>query len=211
MSAPPPAVVLIPVKAFGAAKVRLSEALDPPTRAALARSMATHVVAASAPLPVHIVCEDGAVAAWAESVGASVEWTPGLGLNGAVAEAVRRLAERGTSRAVIAHGDLPFASGLPELADAETDEVVLVPDRRSVGTNVLSVPTGVGFEFAYGTDSFVLHRTECERLGLTLSVIRIEQLGWDIDEPGDLEVPAHLGSLGLGGPTVGAVEPGAST
>jgi len=56
--------VLIPVKAFGAAKGRLAEVLDGQARADLARSMATIVVAAAAPLPVTVVCDDDDVDAW---------------------------------------------------------------------------------------------------------------------------------------------------
>ena len=53
-----PAAVVIPVKAFAAAKVRLASALTPPERAALARSMAEQVVAAAGTLPVTVVCAD---------------------------------------------------------------------------------------------------------------------------------------------------------
>lgn len=193
MDSPSPAEVLIPVKAFTRAKLRLSTVLDPALRAELARTMADHVVAAAAPLPVVVVCEDDAVAEWARSVGARVEWTPRLGLNGAVQEAVRRCAAHGTRRAVVCHADLPFARGLAALADADDDEVVLVADRRGQGTNVASVPTGAGFEFAYGVGSFPRHLAEAERLGLRVRVLDSEHLGWDVDEPDDLQIPSRLG------------------
>ena len=50
--------VLIPIKAFHAAKQRLSPDLDPSQRADLARWMAAEVIAAAAPLPVVVVCDD---------------------------------------------------------------------------------------------------------------------------------------------------------
>ena len=59
--------VLVPVKDFRQAKVRLAGALAPWERAALARSMASNVVAAADSLPVFVVCDDGEVAAWAEA------------------------------------------------------------------------------------------------------------------------------------------------
>ena len=62
--------VLIPVKAFGAAKGRLAEVLDGLARADLARRMAETVVTAAAPLPVTVVCDDDDVDAWARSQGA---------------------------------------------------------------------------------------------------------------------------------------------
>lgn len=196
---PPPVVVLIPVKAFTAAKTRLAGSLDPEQRARLARSMATAVVRAAAPLPVTIVCDDDDVADWARAMGASVEMTPGVGLNGAVTEAVERLRARGVRRAVVAHGDLPFAKGFDHFADdPHGDEVVVVPDRRRSGTNVLSVPTDRGFGFSYGTDSLELHLAEAARLGLPVRVLTLDDLGWDIDEPDDLLVPEHLGTLDTG-------------
>jgi 2-phospho-L-lactate/phosphoenolpyruvate guanylyltransferase len=198
---PADAVVVVPVKAFGLAKGRLSEVLDGDARAALARAMATRVVAAAAPLGVTVVCDDDAVADWARAAGAAVVWTPGLGLNGAVTTAVQRLAGAGVARAVVAHADLPFAADLAALADAGADEVLLVPDRRRDGTNVLSVPTSSGFVFSYGAGSFDQHRAECSRLGLRARVVDAEHLGWDVDEPADLDVPAHLGVLPGGSDT----------
>ena len=50
--------MLVPVKAFAEAKARLAPALDAGQRERLARAMAEHVVAAAAPLPVSVVCDD---------------------------------------------------------------------------------------------------------------------------------------------------------
>ena len=72
--------VLVPVKAFDRAKVRLAPALAPRERERLARVMAEHVLAAAAPLPVAVVCDDADVAAWARAKDARVVWSPGAGL-----------------------------------------------------------------------------------------------------------------------------------
>jgi 2-phospho-L-lactate guanylyltransferase len=178
------AAVLVPVKAFDQAKARLAGVLDEPARAALARSMATAVVRAAGPLPVTVACDDEAVAVWAEELGASVAWTPGLGLNGAVAAGVDALAALGADRVIVAHADLPHATDLTPLAAG--DGVVAVPDRHEDGTNVLVVPAAVGFTFAYGPGSFARHRGEAARLGLAFSVLRPPELTWDVDVPADL-------------------------
>lgn len=198
MLPPPSARVVIPVKAFSQAKNRLAGALDPEQRADLARSMADQVVTAAAPLPVTVVCEDDDVAAWARSRGADVAWTPGMDLSAAVDETMRRLAAEGVERVVVAHGDLPFASDLDLLATVDPDVVVLVPDRHDLGTNVISVPTSTDFTFSYGPGSLDRHRAEVERLGLVLRIVHSEHLGWDVDEPADLETPDHLGTLRAG-------------
>ncbi len=186
---PVPAVV-VPVKAFDRAKVRLADELDPRARARLAREMATTVVRAAAPLDVLVVCDAEDVREWASSVGADVCWTPGLGLNGAVEAGVAELARRGVATAVVAHADLPLATSLAWVA--ATPGVTLVPDRRLDGTNVIAVPTGAGFRFAYGAGSFAAHRAEATGLGLQVRIVRDDRLGWDVDVPGDLALPAHL-------------------
>ncbi len=82
--------VLIPVKAFHSAKARLSPTVTAADRATLARWMAGRVIDAVRPLPTFVACDDDAVAQWAESLGATVLWGPGLGLNGAVDAGSRR-------------------------------------------------------------------------------------------------------------------------
>ena len=140
---------------------------------------------AAAPLPVSVVCDDEAVASWARAAGAAVIWRPRRGLNPAVQDAVATLHDDGFSRVVIAHADLPLARDLSWLAGGTG--VTIVPDRREQGTNVLSVPTGRDFTFAYGVGSLARHRAEAARLGLAVDVVRDELLGWDVDLPDDLE------------------------
>ena len=99
-----PAAVLIPVKAFAQAKLRLAGALSPERRAALARTMAERVIASAGALPVAVVCDDREVATWARSCGALVIWEPGRGLNGAVHEGVRVLRDAGVGMVAVAAG-----------------------------------------------------------------------------------------------------------
>ncbi len=115
---------------------------------------------------------------------------PGLGLNGAVEAGVAHLGRRGVGTAIVAHADLPLAVDLAWLA--VDGGVTLVPDRHGDGTNVACVPTAAGFRFAYGAGSFVRHRAEAARLGLTVRLVADERLGWDVDVPADLGLPDHL-------------------
>jgi 2-phospho-L-lactate guanylyltransferase len=182
--------VLVPVKAFAAAKVRLAPALGANERAALARSMAAQVVAAAGRLPVLVVCDDDEVSAWARTVGARVLWSPGRGLNGAVTDGVAALAGDGAAGVIVAHADLPLADDLARVAGPDpTSEVVLVPDRHDDGTNVMCVPATAGFGFAYGPGSFGRHQQEAARLGIDCRVVRDGRLGWDVDVPDDLVFP----------------------
>ncbi|MGH9297199.1 MAG: 2-phospho-L-lactate guanylyltransferase [Acidimicrobiales bacterium] len=176
--------VLVPVKAFHHAKLRLVKVLPPAERAALARELATGVIEAAAPLPVSVVCDDHEVAAFAETLGAQVIWTPGLGLSGAVSAGVSRLAESGVDLVVVAHSDLPQPRHVREIGTAGT--VTLVPDRRRDGTNVIALDPSAGFTFSYGPGSFRRHRLEAARRGATVVVLEDDELAADIDVPDDL-------------------------
>ncbi len=176
--------VLIPVKAFREAKVRLAPAMSAPERAALAQKMATRVVASAAGLPVAVVCDDPGVATWARELGALVIWEPGRGLNGAVQEGVARLSAAGASLVIVAASDLPLATDLRWVT--RFPGVTIVPDRRGDGTNVIAIPTTAGFVFSYGPGSFARHLDEAGRLGLPVRVVRSSLLGWDVDVPDDL-------------------------
>ncbi|HZD64936.1 MAG TPA: 2-phospho-L-lactate guanylyltransferase [Acidimicrobiales bacterium] len=208
-------VVLVPVKAFHHAKVRLTPALAPAARAALARAMAERVVAAAAPLSTAVVCDDPAVATWAGELGALVIWEPGKGLNRAVEAGVGLLAAAGVTRVTVAHADLPLATSLarvttvdPALASAESppagERVVLVPDWRLDGTNVASLPTPTAFRFAYGPGSFRRHWVAATRLGLAVEVVRETGLARDVDVPADLAALGEDTRCALG---AGDVEP----
>jgi 2-phospho-L-lactate guanylyltransferase len=179
-----PVAVLVPVKTFSEAKLRLAPALDPAHRAELARAMATQVVTSAAPLPTAVVCDDAEVAEWARDLGALVVWEPERGLNRAVEAGVARLAAGGARRVVVAHADLPRARHLAWVA--RFAGVTLVPDHHDNGTNVICVPGHAGFTFSYGPGSFARHGAEAHRLGLPLRVVREPSLSHDVDLPADL-------------------------
>ena len=184
--------LLVPVKSFRTAKLRLAAVLNASERAELARSLAAGVLAAAGSLERHVVCDNEEVAEWARSLGVNVIWTPGLGLSGAVESGVATLADKGVSLAVVAHADLPNAGALEGLG--APSRVTLVPDLRADGTNVAVVPASAGFRFSYGPGSFVRHRAEAARLGLACDVVHDARLAADVDLPSDL---AHVGSAQL--------------
>lgn len=178
----------MPVKAFAHAKMRLAPVLAPAERAALARKMAEHVLIAARPLPVFVVCDDMEVSLWARTLGARAMLEPGLGLNGAVSAAFNQLGHEGYKQVVVAHADLPLATDLASLAEVEG--ITLVPDRHREGTNVISLPTGCSFHFAYGPGSFNRHQEQARRSGLPWRVIYDPGLAWDVDFPADMTAVA---------------------
>ena len=181
------AVVLVPVKAFTAAKARLSAMLADTDRERLARWMSARVLAAAGELPTYVACDDEQVAEWAAEHGASILWHPGVGLNAAVNNSVTDLRNAGVTDVIVAHGDLPRAHDLAALTQPGT--LTLVPDRRGDGTNVVALPTDMGFQFAYGPGSFRRHLGAAIAAGLSVRVRRDPLLALDIDTPSDLAHP----------------------
>ena len=181
------AAVLVPVKSFHAAKRRLADWLAPQDRERLARWMAERVLAAAAPLPVFVACDDDGVAEWAEARGAYVSWGPGLGLNGAIDHGIDTMSGKGIDHVVVAHGDLPLATALAGLA--VPGHVLIVPDRRRDGTNVLSRPTNVAIRAEYGAASFTRHLASAIGSGAPVSVRRDSRLAIDVDTIADCRHP----------------------
>jgi len=187
------AAVLIPVKDFRQAKARLAGVLSTDDRIRLAHWTADRVIAAAAPLPVFVACDDEDVAHWAERAGATVLWRPGMGLNAAVEDGISTLAGAGIDNVVVAHSDLPIPSPLADVVLA--GGAVLVPDMKRDGTNVVAVPTNSGFRPAYGLGSFKRHLAHVLTLGLRVRVLRDPRLALDIDTPEDLAHPLVARSL----------------
>ena len=179
--------MLVPVKAFGAAKARLAGALSGRERAGLARWMATEVLEAVRPVPTFVACDDDEVAAWAEAAGAAVLWGPGLGLNGAVDHGVATIRGKGFDHVIISHGDLPLPWALRSLV--RPGGVVIVPDRRRDGTNVLARPTALALPAAYGAGSFRRHLQSALDAGCSVTVRADPELSIDLDTISDLTHP----------------------
>ena len=178
--------VVLPIRSFVLGKARLAADLDDIARAELGRRLADRVADAADPYPVVVVTSAPEVRAWAAARQLSVLDDPGS-LDGAARRGQQHFAATGVGRVVVAHADLPRARSLVGLArDASQPVVALVPCHRDDGTNVLAVPAGVAFGFAYGPGSFRRHVAETRRLGLGVRVVRDPDLAFDVDVPEDL-------------------------
>lgn len=149
--------------------------------------MATRVLDAVRPLPSFVACDDDEVADWADSCGATVLWSPGLGLNGAVDEGVATIAGKGFDDVVVTHGDLPLPDALVDVP--RPGSIVLVPDRRRDGTNVLARPCAVHMSASYGGGSFARHLDQALGTGVTVTVRIDARLSLDLDTVSDLHHP----------------------
>lgn len=176
--------ILVPVKSFREAKHRLAAALGDVSRIALAKTLSAIVIGARGSSPVFVACDDSEVADWAIERGATVLWTPGLGLSGAVGAGFRHLGIAGFSRVTVAHADLPFVTDLEHFgADGE---ITIAPDHRLDGTNVISVPTATPFTFSYGPGSYHRHQARANELEIRCRTVFDWRLASDVDLPSDL-------------------------
>lgn len=178
-------VVVIPIKHFDVAKERLRLGhVTEVTR--LARTLAEGVVKAASPRPTVVVSESEDVLRFAEELGAEVLLSNVSGLNESVQWSYEVLTPR-FARLIVVHGDLRFPQGLRDF-DPEPG-ITVVADHHGQGTNVIVVPTGLDFHFAYGPGSLQRHIEEAERLNVAYRVLRDSPWRFDVDEASDLEDP----------------------
>ena len=195
-------VTLIPAKSFGRAKSRLSDCLDAPGRAMLARSMLEHVLGVLhdhrlADIVVATDCDS--VAGVAREFGARIAFDsgpdrrkmdhPGADHLGAIINRSLESFAGSAERALVLMADLPELSAediRALLHAAEAADVVLAPDLRGRSTNALLTPLP-HLPTRFGqADSLRLHARDAEGAGLRISLCERRGLGLDVDEPEDL-------------------------
>ncbi|HEV3268196.1 MAG TPA: hypothetical protein VGZ68_07325 [Acidimicrobiales bacterium] len=174
--------IVVPLKRFDRAKERLRRDADLDV-ATIAEDLARGVLASSRPRSVVVVSEDPEVTRFALSLGAEVWTSSATTLNDAVQGAYDGLAVR-FDQLIIVHGDLRFPEGLGTFETSHG--LTFFADHHGSGTNVMVIPTGLEFHFAYGTDSLRRHVNEAERLHVPYRVVTTSQWRFDVDEPGDL-------------------------
>lgn len=198
--------LVVPVKALGRAKSRLSRALPPAGRRELVLAMATDVLRACAATPgvsrVRVVTSDPAVEALARQLDLEVVAEPGAAagqpdadpLNTALASAIRDL----TGPVGVVTADLPelrpdLLAGI--LAAAARHPHSVVPDRQGAGTTMAFWTGPARFRTPrFGADSAARHLRE----GGAVSLRHADPTGAagrDVDTPEDL--------VGLSGRSVG--------
>jgi 2-phospho-L-lactate guanylyltransferase len=173
---------VIPLKRFDLAKERL-RVNNAASVTDLAQQLATRVIEACAPRHTIVLSESDAISEFASALGCDVLRSDATGLNDAVQRAYGALQSR-FERLIIVHGDLRDPEGLGSFEPGAG--ITIVTDHHGLGTNVMAVPTGLDFHFAYGANSASLHRQEAERIGCPLTVVTDSPWRFDVDEPEDL-------------------------
>jgi 2-phospho-L-lactate guanylyltransferase len=199
-------VALVPFKALNQAKSRLAGALPPAGRRALARWMGVRVVEALRESGVvdriGLVGADPVLAGrWREDPQVVTVRATSLALNRDLETGRRWALRQGADALLVALGDLPLLTGfsvreMVALAGATSHAqmVVIAPDRRKDGTNLLLIAPPDLLAFAYGRHSLAHHLNAARRTGVEPAIYRAEETGFDVDTPADL---AQLVARGL--------------
>jgi 2-phospho-L-lactate guanylyltransferase len=185
---------LVPAKAPGRAKMRLSPLLSSEERSALQRAMLADVLGALSRARriagVAVISPDPELAAIASRHGATfIAEDPAAGdLNTSIDTGAETLRRAGATLIAIIPADVPLVEPADidrAIAQAErTGATVVVPDRHRDGTNALVFAADARPRFAYGPDSYRRHlATAAGRPAIPLP---LASLALDIDTPDDL-------------------------
>lgn len=194
-------LVIIPAKPYAEAKSRLASCLSAEQRRALSRYLLLRTVrlAAAATGKVLVISRDPALLDEARAAGAMGLLEEQIGLNPALEQATH-FARHGAARAVLVlPADLPLLTsqdieGILACA-TRPPMVAIAPCRHGVGTNALLIcPPGL-VGYAFGPDSFRVHRAAAEASGAQVRVVRSPGLAFDLDTTedwADLRAAQHL-------------------
>ncbi len=189
-------LALVPLKRLDAGKQRLAPVFNASQRARLSAAMARDVLAAltaSRAVSRILLCA-GSEQARELTEGTRAEFMneQALGRTAGLNQLVKALADhfanRGETRLLVCHADLPALQSADVDAFVRTlDEarVAIAPDAREDGSNLLAWHLETGFSPRYGRDSFTRHCRQARQLGLNLAVRRPDSARLDIDSPTD--------------------------
>jgi 2-phospho-L-lactate guanylyltransferase len=193
--AAPVTYAILPVKRFGAAKVRLGDELSGGTKRALAEAMMTDVLMAlrrtKSVAEVLLVTSEPAAEAIGRGYGASVLHDDfDHGQSAAALIGIDYALEAGATRVLLVPGDCPALDPAEVEAllarPANEPSVVIVPDRHGIGTNALLLTPPDVIEPAFGPDSRSLHEQAAAAARVPYEIEHVETLALDVDTTEDL-------------------------
>ncbi len=177
-----------------------------PDRTTLARVCAEGVLRRHVVCDRIVVCDSDEVETWSSELGVESIRVTSTGLNASLEEALATIRIRHPdSDLVIAHGDIIEPEGLDDVItgrkylssaerahfDDSLPNVVIVPDRRRDGTNVLRLDREAleNWRFEYGSGSFDRHLRQALSRELRVDIHLDDGLALDVDVPEDLAHP----------------------
>jgi len=196
-----PLWAIVPVKPLRRGKSRLSKVLTEAERTALNQNMLTNTLKVLASVDridtIMVVSRDPGALTIARDFGARTVLENG---NPELNTALRRAAL--VAKTYLANEIIIIPADLPLVTKDEIQyflshagkppELIISPDRRRDGTNLLYLnPAGL-IQFSYGSGSFEKHVSQAERVGARIEIVESIPLGLDLDLPEDLELLKNL-------------------
>ena len=198
---------IVPVKPLRRGKSRLAEALTIEQRMELNKQMLIQTVNTLHEVKgvedVLVVSRDPEALAVAREQGARTLLENGNpGLNMALTRASVVAKAYGVHGVLVVPADLPLldpddVQQMVEMGNTNPC-VVIAPDRRSKGTNVMLVAPPDLIRFDYGRGSFNRHCAHARRAGARLEICELDSLALDVDWPEDLELLSESLRLSIG-------------
>ena len=185
---------IVPLKAEGARKTRLSGHLSEIAREQLSETLFRHVIRTlrSCPSITRVVSlSDGP----AMIDGLERICDSGRGLNAELQDVIDAIrADHDAVRLLILHADLPLleVADVEALARAAGGGVAIAPDRAGAGTNALAIGAERPFALCFGPESFARHRAQAPYAEI---ITGRPGLALDVDTPADLRAAVALGFM----------------
>ena len=198
---------IIPVKPLHDSKSRLAHVLSADERAALTSRLLQSTIAVLSGVKeierVLVVSRDRKALKIARRSGASTyNETDKQGLNSALTRASHVAMAKKVNCVLIIPADLPFMTeeDIEILISRAAEEInvggissngcqhramAICSDYSQDGSNALLVCPPTGFTFQYGPDSYNLHLEEASRLGMSIQIVDVPGLKFDIDTEED--------------------------
>ncbi len=184
---------LVPAKALGEAKGRLSSVLSEIERRRLALAMFEDVVRVLKAVPaiesVSVVSPDAEVLGLAAELDAHpvAESANVRGLNRALARALSAMSPKPEALLILL-GDVPEATpgDIETLLAALPERGIALCPSADNGTSALALRPPDVITLRFGERSSVNHRRQAAAIGVPAKVVQIESLSHDMDSPEDL-------------------------
>lgn len=183
-------VIAIPVSSLEDSKTRLAGALSPLERGALTLAMLEDVIDATTGVPgwdTWVISPDESVLEIAATRGIVRVLEEKPPLANAVRQVEAEASDGGVEHLAILLGDTPMVTAEALTTALHTlGAVILAPDVREVGTNLLVRRPPRAIRARFGTDSFRKHLEAAALAGIPASVVQHPDLAFDLDVPADI-------------------------
>ena len=194
--------VVLPLKAIKQSNSRLKPLLSPTEREQLTLTMLEDVVDTLGCVSdlggLLVVTSCPIVKEYLSKLGVAYleEWgRPEL--NSAINKGVRFLEKMGTRKFFTIPGDVPLlaVAEINQLTAClrSTEGIILVPSHDGAGTNSIASSIPIQITTQFGMNSLAAHRRIARDQGLSVDVLPLSGLGFDIDWPDDLIKLASMG------------------